>query len=510
MTRDENHGVPANPAPIHGESDVRAGTASVLRTQIRNAVLWRSGTQIAGQLVTWGATFLVIRILNPADYGLVAMTGAIMLFLSLVNGYAFANAVIQRERVSRDDLAQLFGILIATNAVLAILQLLAAPLAAAYYREPMVAQLLVVQALLYPTTPFVVLAYAILSREMDFKAQARVNFLSALVIAAFSLGGALSGWGVWTIVIAPLAGAWVRAIGLTIAAKSWMRPRFSFRQSLWIWRFGGAVLAGQVFWFVQSQADIFIVGRYYDAAELGIYSTALFLTQLFVTKVVPPLNEVAFSAYARINALRTAIGPAFLRGCQLVMLAGLPVFAGFALTAEPLVLTVLGAKWAGTIPFVVLLAIAMPLKTFLTLIGPACNAIDRTDIPLKNSLAGAIVMPVAYIVALQWGLIGIAWAWIAGYSVLAAIAAHQTFGALGITWRGFARMLAPALFATLAMAGMVWTVDLWAAALPQPLRLAALVATGAITYGAWLVLFARDTVRAVIHLALDRQVPEPV
>ena len=74
----------------------------------------------------------------------------------------------------------------------------------------------------------------------------------------------------------------------------------------------------------------------------------------------------------------------------------------------------------------------------------------------------------------------------------------------------FALIAGAALFATLAMAGMVWTVDLWAAALPQPLRLAALVATGAITYGAWLVLFARDTVRAVIHLALDRQVPEPV
>ena len=38
-----------------------------------------------------------------------------------------------------------------------------------------------------------------------------------------------------------------------------------------------------------------------DAHALGIYTTALFLTQILASKFVPPLNEVAFAAYSRIQ-----------------------------------------------------------------------------------------------------------------------------------------------------------------------------------------------------------------
>ncbi|MEB3416794.1 lipopolysaccharide biosynthesis protein [Alteriqipengyuania sp. WL0013] len=479
--------------------------------KVRSAVIWRSGTQILGQVVAWASTFFVIRILTPEDYGLVAMTGVISLLLSLVNGYGFASALIQRKDVTPHMLRQLFGMLVLMNAGLAAAQLLAAPYVAAYFGEPMVARLLQVQALLYPTTPFIVLAYTILSREMDFRRQARVNFVSAIVAALSAVAGALLGWGVWTLVIAPLLGLYIRAIGLTVAARAYIWPSFDFRGAGFIARFGGLVLVSQLFWFLQSQADIFIVGRYYSAAELGIYSTALFLTQVFLTKVVPPLNEVAFSAYSRImDEDRAAVASAFLRSVQLIMLVGLPVFAGFAVTAEPLVLTVLGEKWAGTVPFVILLAIAMPLKTMLTLYVPAANAIDRADIPLKNGLAGALVMPAAFFFALQWGLIGVAWAWIAGFALVLAICSWITLPALGVRLRDLARAIAPALAASALMAAAVLGLDALVAFPAQWLRLAALVMLGAATYAAGLLLFARQSTMDVLRLVLKRKVAAPV
>ncbi|MBN9990681.1 hypothetical protein JND45_15210, partial [Listeria monocytogenes] len=43
--------------------------AESLSNQVRSAVIWRSGSQILAQLVQWASTFLVIRILDPHDYG---------------------------------------------------------------------------------------------------------------------------------------------------------------------------------------------------------------------------------------------------------------------------------------------------------------------------------------------------------------------------------------------------------------------------------------------------------
>src|ERR1044072_5733669 len=61
--------------------------------QVKSGVIWRSGSQLIGQLIAWTSTFLVIRMLNPADYGLVAMTGVVLTFLDLFKGWGSASSV---------------------------------------------------------------------------------------------------------------------------------------------------------------------------------------------------------------------------------------------------------------------------------------------------------------------------------------------------------------------------------------------------------------------------------
>ena len=64
--------------------------------------------------------------------------------------------------------------------------------------------------------------------------------------------------------------------------------------------FGGALLVSQILWVIQSQADIAIAGSQFDPYHLGLYSEALFLTQIFTAKFIPPLNEVAFPSYIEL------------------------------------------------------------------------------------------------------------------------------------------------------------------------------------------------------------------
>ena len=126
-----------------------------LRDQVRSAVIWRSGTQILGQIIAWASTFLVIRMLDPSDYGLFAMTQVVLVLLNMLNGYGLASAIIQKPDVDDRAVRQLFGMLLLLNFGLGAAQFLMAPLAAAYYRQDVVADLLRVQALLYIATPFI-------------------------------------------------------------------------------------------------------------------------------------------------------------------------------------------------------------------------------------------------------------------------------------------------------------------------------------------------------------------
>ena len=479
----------------------RSNQAESLGRQVRNAVIWRSGSQIVAQMVQWGSTFLVIRILSPSDYGLFAMAGVVMAFLNMLNGYGLASGLVQQKEITTRQVRQLFGMLIVVNLALGLTQVALAPLAAAYYGQPEVAHILRVQALIYLGTPFIALPQALLSRDMDFRLQARVNILASMAGAGMALVGALSGWGVWTLVIAPIALFATRALGMTLAARAFLIPLFDFRGAGALARFGGMMAASQLFWFLQSQVDVFIAGRVLGVHELGIYTTSLFLAQIFVSKFVPPLNEVAFSAYARIQHDRAATAAAFVKGVQLVMLAALPFYLGLAATAEPLVLTMLGEKWAGAAPVVRLLALAMPFMTLQVLFSPACDALGRPGIGVRNGATGAVILALGFLVGVRWGATGLAAAWIAAYPLYLTVSCWRTLPVIGARFRDVAGAIATPLLAAAAMAMVVVMVDRLVALPPLP-RLALLVAIGGVTYFGWLLAFARPMVRetmAMVH-----------
>ena len=474
------------------------------RDQVRSAVIWRSGTQIFGQLVAWAATFLVIRILSPADYGLYAMSAVVLSLLNLMNGYGLANALIQQREVTPRMLRQLFGMLIVLNGALALLQFAAAPLIAEYYGQPIVATMLRWQALIFLTNPFLALGYAVLSRGMDFRRQAQVNIVSALVGAAASLGGALGGLGVWTLVVAPIAMFGSRALGMALAARVLIWPSFDFRGAWRIAGFGGMVALSQVFYFVQTQSDVVIAGRALDPHALGLYTTALFLAQIFVNKVVPPLNEVAFSAYARVQDDPAAMAAGFLKSVRVILLLAIPFCLGLAATAQPLVGVVLGDKWSEAAPLLTLLALAMPFMTLHVLFAPATNAVGRPAIATRTSALGALLMGLAFLFGVRWGAAGIAAAWLVGYPALTAITAAWSLSAIGVRGRELGRAILPPALAGMAMALTVTVVDHFAAGLPPLLRLLLLVGTGGAVYLGWLATFARSRLAEMVEMLRRR------
>lgn len=475
------------------------GSATLVR-QIRNAVVWRSGSQILSQIVQWAATFLVIRILSPSDYGLFAMTAVVLAFTNMLDGYGLASALIRQPEVRTRDIRQLFGLLILLNGSLAIIQVIAAPALAAYYRQPIVADMLRVQSLLYLTTPFIALPSALLSRQLDFSRQAKVNMAASLMSASTALVGALSGWGVWTLVAAPGALYLTRAAGLTWAARTLVRPLFRFKGAEQLMRFGGLMALGQLFWFLQSQTDVFIAGRVLTPHLLGIYTTSLFLAQIFVSKFVPPLNEVAFSAYARIQHDQSARAAAFLKAVQLVMLAALPFYAGLAATAEPLVHAALGEKWGEVVPVVRLLALAMPFMTLQVLYSPACDAVGRPGVGVINGAIGAALLTGAFLVGVHGGVTGLATAWVVAYPLYLAISSARALPVIGVAWRDVLRVAKPAIVSAGAMAVLVVGAARVLPPLGPVLRLAVLVAIGAASYAGMLLAFWRGTVTDMLRL----------
>jgi O-antigen/teichoic acid export membrane protein len=483
--------------------------SSDLGASVKRAVIWRSGSQIFAQIVAWASTLLVIRILDPADYGLFAMTQVVIVFLNFLNGYGFAGSLIREAELTDEKIRQAFGVLLLVNGALALLQLCLAPLAAAYYRQPEVGELLRVQALIFLATPLIAIPEVLLMRAMDFRKQAGVNIAATLVSASVALGCALAGLGVWTLVIAPIALFWARAIGLQTLIGWRYRPTFRFTGTGPMVRFGLALLASSFGWTVMTQADTAIGARWLTPEQLGLYAEAFFLTSLVASKFVPPLNEVAYPAYARLQDDPRQLGAAFLKAVRLIMLATCPLYLGLSVVAPDAIALVLGEKWAAMAPLVTVLALAMPVQTLHILFAPAVNALGHTQITMRTSLFGAALMPLAFFAGVHWGATGLAYAWLAAFPLLPLATFVQARSKLHIDARGLAAAVAPGLLASAAMAVTVWAIGRQLGAVPPWQRLSVEVAAGVVAYIGLLSVVSRSTLVEVAGLVVRRRAKAP-
>jgi O-antigen/teichoic acid export membrane protein len=276
-------------------------------------------------------------------------------------------------------------------------------------------------------------------------------------------------------------------------------------------RFGLVLIASHLGWTIVTQADVFIASRSLDPHELGLYAEALFLTTIVAWKFVPPLNEVAFPAYSRLQDDLPTLSAAFLKAVRLIMLVTSPLYFGLAVVAPEAVSVVLGAKWAAMAPLVSTIALAMPAMTLHILFSPALTAVGRPRITMEASLLGALVMPAAFVAAVQWGAAGLAWAWLIAFPALPFYTFLRARGPLGISAMQLGAAVAPGLGAAAAMAVVVFALDAALGALADWARLALLAAAGGLSYAAILYAVSRATLFELVALVAHgrRASPEP-
>jgi O-antigen/teichoic acid export membrane protein len=155
----------------------------------------------------------------------------------------------------------------------------------------------------------------------------------------------------------------------------------------------------------------------------------------------------------------------------------------------------MGPHWIEAVPLVRLLAFAMPFVTLHVLYPPATNALGRPRLAAISSAAGAVLLPVAFLIGVRYGPIGMAWAWVGVMPILVLVSTRLSLPVLGLGWRQLGGAVLPPLSAALAMGAIVAGADHILPSLPAVARLLILIGLGVLAYAALAMLLARDTVR---------------
>ena len=465
------------------------------RNTVVSGLKWTVFARISAQVYGWIIGIVVIRYLTPDDYGLKAMSELAYSFLIMLGTMGLTTAIIQKKDLTDLHLRQIFGVLFLISSALFVIQWVLAPFIANFYHEPRVIELIRVLGLGFVLIFLSSIPGALLARDMEFKKRSIIGLISTVVGGTLTLGLAINGMGVWSLIIGALTGMALQTIGVNII-KPWFRfPSFNFVGIGGMVNFGGTVMITSILTFVYVNTDVFLAGRMLETSVVGIYAVAMHLASLPANKILPMLNQVAFPSFSKIQGDKKAVKYYFLKSVRIVSFLLFPSFVGLAFIADDLVHVVLGEKWLEIIVPLILLCVSMPLRTISMLNASVINAIGKPKVNLTNVLISLFIIVPSVFLGVQWGILGLCLAWVIAYPVAFWLVTRNVIKVLGVSFKEYYLQIIPGVASSLFMGVIVYLVSVVPIDLVATwLHLSVQIVFGAIAY----FLFSRYFYKGLI------------
>ena len=463
-----------------------------LKQKVLSGLRWRAGLRFLGQLITWSITIFVMRLLSPQDYGLMEMAGVLIAFLTMVNELGLGAVLIQRRDIDECIMRQIFGLLLIINSGLFFLSLLAAPLAADFFKEQRLIPVIRLLSVQFVMASFVIIPQSLIDREMLFKKKSIVELVSAIAGSLATLPLALSGWGVWSLVWGTLTLNLFRTVGLNLVRPYLKLPHFSFKGIGQAISFGGYVTIARILRFFYSQTDIIIVGKFLGRQLLGFYSVALTLASLPMEKISGIINQVAFPAFASIQTDTQKVASHFLKSVRIMSLLAFPVLWGISSIAPEFVNLLLGKKWSIAVVPLQILSLVIPIRMVSNLMSPPLLGLGRADTNFLNVITASLALPVGFLVGCHWGIIGVSIAWSTIFPIVFISNLSRTARVLKITVGDVIREMVSPVVAASAMYISVSIIKLFIPEFDYMVSLTSSVVVGVVVYGAMVSTLDKD------------------
>jgi lipopolysaccharide exporter len=448
--------------------------------------LWMIASRWAVRSIGLVSTVVLVRLLTPEDFGLVAMAMLVIGAIEVLGETGQRLALIRMREPTREhyDTAWTFSVLMgcAIAAVLAA----AAPFVARVFDDPRVTSIMWCLALRPLIGGFQNIGLIDLQRRLDFRRDQQVVLSAKLASFLVTVFLAVLLQSYWALI----GGILVQATALLVFSYvfSPFRPRFGLPRLRELWSFSVWTLVTHLSQYLSDRIDQGAVGLALGAPAMGKYAIANDLASMPTEELVYPPARALYAVYARVSSDSAAMREYYMRALSFIVILACATGTGIALVAEDAVRVILGQNWLDAIPLLPWLALASALlgvaRTATTVLIAAGHALSNA---LQSMLFAALLVPTAWLGIHMAGTEGVA---VARFAVTVAITPLmfamlmrrlqvRPTALVASCWRPVAAATAMAAAVTAAHPAMP--------PLP-PLRLCLEAALGASVYGASLLV----------------------
>ena len=369
---------------------------------------WSSLENIAIQVVSFLVFLVLARLLQPDEYGTVAVSMVFVALVSAIASFGIQGAIVQGRELETAQLSSGFWLSLLAGVILYIIIYACAPYLASFCGEPEIEHVLIYLGLIGIVQAAEVVPRALLVRNFRFRYLAFKSILSTLVSGVVGIVMAVEGYGVWALVAQQLSLATVQAVFSWCGAGwipafeiNWLRLKSLLSVSLYL-------MGNKLSNTMSRQTDNLLIGTFLGTRELGVYSVGFKLFDTTNSIFLQSLARLGLPTFSRLQHAPDRLASAYQRAWTMGAAFTLPVFILIILTAPDLVPMVFGSQWLDSVTVLQFLMIACCCRALTNFDTPLLIACGRVKLVFNLTLVKAVVNIFGFIVAVKWGVNAVA------------------------------------------------------------------------------------------------------
>lgn len=475
-----------------------------LHKKLVSGFAWEAACKASAQAFSWISTIYVARVLAPADYGIVAISGIFVGLSLMLGGLGLCAGVIQKKDVTKAEMDGVFWLSMGLNALVFAALFFLAPVIATWYDIPLLTDVVRVAAFILLISGLSIIPRAIKLKELDFRFTSLAGMTGGFTITLTAFLLAWSGYGIWSLVVSTLVGELVLTI-IYFCGSPW-RPGFhySWLEVKPIVRFGVGLMMSRMVQFFNGKTSVIVSGGVLGEVSTGYLQFSETLAKMPTDKIGGLFQSIAFASLSKVQDDVELSKKLLFKFHRYLVFVSYPILLGAAFVAEDLILIVLTEKWLPMKTALQLVCCVAAMSVSLLLLPRFLESIGRVNEVFKFQVSLAVVSLTAMLIGSQWQLEGMIIALLMVYPFLYIQILRYVLPRLGSSLLEFVKSFADVVFLNVTFIACLYATSYLFADFEPLFRLVANVGSGAIIYAAFCALFMRSDIRSLIGMLKKR------
>ena len=331
----------------HGQwLDHNGVTVSDFEAAIRRGAIWSYAGQGYMTLGNFVVGLIIARLLGPSDLGVfIAVTAFTSVFLIGVQ-FGLPQAILQARTLRDDQVNAAFWSIAALGVIFFGVLWWVAPRLAGLYGADAFVGVMRLMGGVFLLTPMTAVGLALLRRDMRFARVAAIDATALTISSVVSVGAALLGAGVYSLVLGTFISMLSILIGIRLS-HAWRPSWPRWRPVRGLLHFSSRTMVNNVLNLTTNRVDNMLVGAMLSTASLGLYNRAYSLARIPAEQFAESLGPLLFGSLSRIQQDVERSKRLYLTAAPLIAAVTMPFFVLLGVAAPDLVTLLYGDAWSG-------------------------------------------------------------------------------------------------------------------------------------------------------------------